>query len=209
MIKVWGRNNSSNVQKVVWTLAELGLAYERVDVGGPFGGTATPEYRAMNPLGVVPSLEDGDLKLFESNVICRYIVNAHGQGSPLLPQDPGGRAKVEMWMDFQQTALGRPQTAVFQGLVRTPPDKRDMAAITAAIAEAGRIYGILDDRLARHPWIAGADFTLADISIGMHAHRWLTLDIPGRPNLGNLSAWYQRLCARPPFTQHVVAIPIT
>ncbi len=209
MIKVWGRANSSNVQKVVWTLAELGLAYDRVDVGGPFGGTATADYRAMNPLGVVPSLEDGDVKLFESNVICRYIVNAHGAGSPLLPQDAAGRARVEMWMDFQQTSLGRPQTAVFQGLVRTPPEKRDMAAITAAIAEAAKIYGILDGRLAAQAWIAGADFTLADISIGMHAHRWLQLDIPGRPDLANLSAWYERLCARPAFARHIVAIPIT
>jgi glutathione S-transferase len=209
MIKVWGRANSSNVQKVVWTLAELGVPYVRVDVGGPFGGTATPEYRAMNPLGVVPSLEDGDLRLFESNVICRYIVGAHGTGSPLYPQDPAGRARVEMWMDFQQTAHNRPMSVVFQGLIRIAPEQRDMAAITAAIAELGKIYGILDARLAQHAHIAGEDFTLADIVYGMHVHRWLNIDIPGRPELAYLRAWYDRLCARPAFAQHVVGIPIT
>jgi len=209
MIKLWGRANSSNVQKVVWTLVELGLAYDRVDVGGPFGGTSTPEYRAMNPLGVVPSLEDGDVKLFESNVICRYLVSAHGAGSALLPQDPAGRARVEMWMDFQQTSHNRHQTVVFQGLVRTPPEKRDMAAITAAIAELNKIYGILDDRLSRQAHIAGDIFTLADVAFGMHAHRWLSLEIPGRADLAHLTAWYQRLCARKAFADHVVGIPIT
>jgi len=209
MLKLWGRANSSNVQKVIWTLEELGLAYDRVDVGGPFGGTATPEYRAMNPLGVVPSLEDGDLALFESNVICRYLCNAHAPGSPLYPAAPKDRARVEMWMDFQQTAHNRPQSVVFQGLVRTPPEKRNHEAIAAAITETANIYRILDGRLAKHPYMAGATFTLADIVYGMHVHRWLSLDVPGRPELANLSRWYDLMCARPAFAKHIADIPIT
>jgi glutathione S-transferase len=208
MIKLWGRANSSNVMKVIWLLEELALPYHRVDVGGPFGGTGTAEYRAMNPLGVVPSVEDDGMALFESNVILRYLCNAHAPQTAFYPTDPKGRARVEMWMDFQQTAINRPQSTVFQGLVRTPPDKRDNAAITAAIAEAASIWGILDDRLARQDYIATGTFSLADMTFGVHVHRWLNLDIPGRPDLPHLAAWYQRLLERPAFKQHV-AIVIT
>jgi glutathione S-transferase len=207
-MKLWGRNNSSNVMKVIWLLHELDLPYERVDVGGPFGGTATPEYRAMNPLGVVPSLEDGDLALFESNVILRYLCNAYAPASPLYAADPAGKARVEMWMDFQQTALNRAQSIVFQGLVRTPPEKRDQAAIAAGIAEAANVWGILDRRLAKQAYVAGDHFTLADITFGVHVHRWLNMDVPGRPDLPSLTAWYQRLLARPAYRDHC-ARPIT
>lgn len=209
MLKLWGRNNSSNVQKVIWTLEELGLPYTRVDIGGPFGGTSTPEYRAMNPLGVVPSLEDDDLALFESNVICRYLCNAHAPNTPIYPADPKGKARVEMWMEFQQTAHNRPQSIVFQGLVRIAPEKRDNAAIAQAIAETANIWRILDARLAKHPYIAGDFFSLADIVYGMHAYRWLTLDIPGRPVLEHLNTWYAVMNLRPAFARHVSGIPIT
>eukprot|EP01037_Dinobryon_pediforme_P009685 gene9685-9749_t len=208
MIKLWGRKNSSNVMKVIWLLHELGLPYERVDVGGPFGGTATPEYRAMNPLGVVPSMEDDGFALFESNVILRYLCNAHASDCGLYPIPPTPRAKVEMWMDFQQTALTRPQSIVFQGLVRTPPEKRDNAAITASIAEGANVWAILDRRLARQSYVATDEFSLADITFGVHVHRWLNLDIVGRPEAPHLSAWYGRLLERPAFKEHV-AVTIT
>jgi glutathione S-transferase len=208
MIKLWGRANSSNVMKVLWLLEELGLPYTRVDVGGPFGGTATPEYRAMNPLGVVPSLEDDGFAMFESNAILRYLCRAHAPGSSLYPSGPRGRATVEMWMEFQQTALNRPQSIVFQGLVRIAPENRDMVAIHAAIAEAGTVWGILNARLAHQPYVAGEDLTLADIAFAVHVHRWLNLDIPGRTDMPHLSAWYNRLLQRPAFAKHV-AIKIT
>jgi glutathione S-transferase len=208
MIKLWGRANSSNVMKVIWLLEELALPYDRVDVGGPFGGTSTPEYRAMNPLGVIPSVEDDGLELFESNVILRYLCNAHALNSPFYPQEPKARARVEMWMDFQQTAVNRPQSTVFQGLVRTLPEKRDNAAITAAISEAAIIWGILNRRLGSQAHVATNEFSLADMTFGVHVHRWLNLEIPGRPDVPNLTAWYQRLLERPAFRQHV-AIVIT
>jgi glutathione S-transferase len=209
MLKLWGRANSSNVMKVIWTLEELRLGYERVDVGGPFGGTATPEYRAMNPLGVVPSLEEPDgFTLFESNAIIRYLCNAHASSSPLYPQAPRGRAVVDVWLDFQQTALNRVQSIVFQGLVRIPPEKRDNKAIAAAITEAAGVWGILDARLAKQAHVVGADFSLADIAFGVHVHRWFNMDIPGRPDAPHLRAWYQRLLERPAYRQHCSG-PIT
>jgi glutathione S-transferase len=203
MLKLWGRANSSNVMKVICTLDELQLAYQRVDVGGPFGGTATPEYRAMNPLGVVPSIEEPDgFALFESNAIMRYLCNAHAPTSPLYPQAPRARAVVDAWLDFQQTALNRAQSIVFQGLVRTPEDKRDHAAIAAATKEAAGIWTILDKRLESRPYVTGGDFTIADIAFGVHVHRWFNLAIPGRPDAPHLHAWYQRLLARPAYRDH-------
>ncbi len=208
MLKLWGRTSSSNVMKVLWALDELALPYERVDVGGAFGGTATPAYRAMNPLGVIPTLDDSGFTVFESNVILRYLCNAHAVHSPLYPTAPAARATVEMWMDFQQTALTRPQSALFQGLVRTPPEKRDMAVIAAAIADAARIWTILDARLAHRPFVTGEELSLADIAFGPHVHRWLKLSFDGRPELVHLQAWYDRLVARPAYVAHC-AVAIT
>jgi glutathione S-transferase len=207
MIKLWGRATSSNVMKVIWLLEELGIAYSRVDVGGAFGGTATPEYRAMQPIGLVPALEDGDFTLFESNSILRYLCNAHAPTTPLYPTEPRARARVEAWMDFQQTAINRPMGIVFLGLVRTPPEQRDMAAITAAAKDAAGLWAILDAGLARQAYIAGDRISLADIALGIYAHRWFVMDVPGRPEAPHLRAWYQRLLARPAFATHLAGPP--
>jgi glutathione S-transferase len=198
MIKLWGRATSSNVMKVIWLLEELGLPYERIDVGGPFGGTSTQQYRAMNPLGVVPSLEEDGFTLFESNVILRYLCNAHAPQTGFYPLAPRGRATVEAWMEFQQTALNRPQSIVFQGLIRLAPEKRDTAAISAAIEEVGSIWAILDARLASEPYVAGTAFSLADIAFGVHVHRWFNMAFE-RPEAPHLFAWYQRLLERAPY----------
>jgi len=208
MIKLWGRATSSNVMKVIWLLEELGLKYQRVDVGGPFGGTATPEYRAMQPLGLVPSLEEDGFTMFESNAILRYLCNAHAPASPLYPSNPRARGTVDAWMEFQQTALNRPQGIVFLGLVRTPPEKRDNAAIAAAVKEVGALWGILDTRLARQPYVAGEALTLADITYGPHIHRWFVMQVPGRPEAPHLRAWYDRLLARPAYKAHCAGTPV-
>lgn len=208
MIKLWGRATSSNVLKVLWTLEELGLAYERVDVGGPFGGTGTPEYRALQPLGLVPALEDGDLALFESNAIIRYLCNAYETDGKLYPREAKARALVEVWMEFQQTALNRPMSTVFLGLVRTPPEQRDNAAIAAAVKEVGGHWGLLDARLATMPYMAGDHLTLADIVYGPHVHRWFVLDIPGRTEWPNLRAWYNRLLANATYAKYLAIKPV-
>jgi glutathione S-transferase len=207
---VWGRNTSSNVMKVLWGLGEFGLPFERIDVGGAFGKTDTPAYRAMNPTGLVPTLQEGDFSLWESNAILRYLGQVHASGSALWPAQPQLRANIDRWMDAQQTVLGRPMTAVFWGLVRTPADKRDLKAVEAAIGEAADAWGMIDAKLAGHEFIAGADFTLCDIPWGVHAHRWFGMDYHGltRPEMPALRAWYERLRERPAFQQYVVATPI-
>ena len=153
---VWGRNTSSNVMKVLWGLGELGLPFERIDVGGAFGKTDTPEYRAMNPTGLVPTLQEGDFTLWESNAIVRYLGQVHAAGSQLWPTDPHARAIIDHWMDAQQTVLNRPMSAVFWGLVRTPADKRDLNAVAAAIEETTRAWHMIDAKLSRHDFVAGA-----------------------------------------------------
>jgi glutathione S-transferase len=207
---VWGRITSSNVMKVLWGLAELDQPFERIDAGGSFGKTDTPEYRAMNPNGLVPTLQEGSFSLWESNAILRYLATVHAGDRPLWPADPRARANIDRWMDAQQTLLNRPMSAVFWGLVRTPPEKRDLKAVAAAIEDTARIWGIIEARLVQHDYIAGPDFTLCDIPWGVHAHRWFGMNYLGltRPELPALRAWHDRLCRRHGYQRHVVATPI-
>src|SRR3978361_954759 len=123
---VWGRKTSSNGVQVIWCAGGWVLPFERIDVGGAFGKTDTPEYRAMNPTGLVPTLQEGEFTLWESNAILRYLGQRHASVSPLWPEAPQARAIVDHWMDAQQTLLNRPMGGVFWGLVRTPADKRDL-----------------------------------------------------------------------------------
>ena len=207
MIRLWGRTNSSNVMKVIWLLEELDLAYERIDAGGPFGRTATAEYRAMQPLGLVPALDDAGFTLFESNAILRYLCNAYAPGGTFYPAAAQIRAAVDAWLDFQQTALTQPQSIVFQGLVRTPAAARDNVAISAAVAQAGKLWSLLDDRLKGQAFLCGTTLTLADIAFGVHVHRWFAMPI-ARPDSPHLHAWYGRLLQRPAFSARV-ALPLS
>lgn len=199
---LWGRSTSSNVMKVIWLLEELQLPYERTDVGGPFGNTDTAEYRAMNPTGLVPTLQEDGFTLWESNAILRYTCNAHVADTSLWPRDAHARANVDRWMDAQQTTMNRPQGVVFIGLIRTAPDKRDQAAITEAVAEAARAWNLIGSELGRHPYICGDALTLADVVWGVHVHRWLNMEFE-RPEVANLRPWYDRLLARPAYRDHV------
>jgi len=209
MIKIWGRKNSINVQKVLWCCDELAIAYERIDAGGPFGVVDQPSYRALNPNAVVPTIEDGDFVLWESNVIVRYLAARYAPGS-FYPDDLGTRAEAERWMDWQQTTLLAPMTVIFWGLVRTPPDKRDNARINEAAGRANGLFAILDAHLADRFYVAGDTFTMGDIPVGAMTFRWRNLDVAEvpRPALPNLEAWYERLSAREPFREHV-AQPMT
>jgi glutathione S-transferase len=199
---LWGRSTSSNVMKVIWTLEALQLPYERIDVGGPFGKTDTPEYRAMNPTALVPTLQEDDFTLWESNAICRYICSNHVPETSLWPSDPHARATVDHWLDAQQTVQNRPAGIVFLGMVRTAPEKRDNAAITQAVVDTGRAYAMIADKLAKTPYICGDTLTLADIAWGIHVHRWFVMDIE-RPDMPALRAWYDRLLSLPIYREHI------
>ena len=205
-MKLWGRTNSINVQKAMWMVGELALAVERMDVGGAFAGNDTPEYLAKNPNGRVPTLEDGDFVLWESNAIVRHLAETRG-GEPWYPGDAKRRALANQWMDWGATMLNPAMRPLFWGLVRTKPEDRDQEAIKAGIDEAAGLFGILEAQLAGKDYILGNEPTMADVVVGPMVYRWLHLPME-RPALGNIEAYHGRLAKRPAFREHVM-IPIT
>ena len=205
MLKIWGRTNSVNVKKALWTIEELGLSYERVDAGMQYGVVNTPEYRKMNPNGLVPTIDDDGFVLWESHTIARYLAAKHSAGK-LWPTDARTRAEAERWMDWAFTFQGafRP---VFWGLVRTPPEKRDAAAIEEGRKKCAELLGYFDTALSGRKYVAGDSFTVGDIPLGCHVHLWMRLPIE-RPKHAALEAWFSRLLERPAYRK-VVDIPLT
>ncbi len=202
-LKIWGRANSVNVQKVLWCLRELDLAYERIDAGMAFGKNTEPDYLAMNPNGRVPTMVDGDFVLWESNSVMRYLALAYGQGSPIYPQAAKARAGVDRWLDWTLSTLQPVDRPVFWALVRTPVAQRDMAAIQQdADAEAVQ-WRIVDAQLATRRFIEGDQFTLADIALGAYARRWFGVEGIRKPHLPQLERWFAELASRPGFAQFV------
>jgi glutathione S-transferase len=206
MLKIWGRANSSNVQKVLWCCEELGIGYERIDAGGAFGRTKDPDYLAMNPNGLVPTVQDGDVVIWESNTILRYLATTRG-GARLYPTNPGPRTQVERWMDWQLATVTAPMTDLLFGLVRKIPPATEPARIEAARKRGHEVFGILERQLAKSDYVAGSSLTLADICLGIFGYRWLNFPIE-REKMPALEAWYQRLAQRPGFATHIMQ-PIT
>ena len=206
MLKLWGRTNSINVQKVTWTLAELGLAHERIDAGMAFGKVGESWYRTMNPNALIPTIDDGGTVLWESNVIVRYLAAKYAPGK-LIATDPAGRAEAEMWMDWQQSAVYPGLGPVFLGLIRTPPEQRNHTAIEAGRTAAEAALQKLDAHLAKRAYIASDQLGVADIALGVVAYRWKALPIE-RAATPHLDTWYQSLVARPAFAKHVM-LPLT
>lgn len=206
MVTIYGRPNSSNVQKVLWACDELGVAYELKLTGLAHGGTGEDWYRAMNPNGLVPVLVDKGEAIWESNTILRYLAAAYGAGT-LWSADPLERSRAERWMDWQLSTLAPPTSIFFYGLVRAPEAERDHARIDRALAEAADCWALVDRHLEGRTWLAGDRFGLAELALGMYAYRWTEL-AKDRPGLPNLTAWYARLRDRQPFRTHVMQ-PLT
>jgi glutathione S-transferase len=200
-ITLWGRMSSCNVQKAVWTLEELELLYEHVPLGGRYGGTDSPEYRAMNPNGLVPSLRDGDLAIWESHAIVRYLSGEYGSGL-LFPLEPRERAAADQWTDWTATTFQPAWIGLFWAKVRTPPAQQDPAAIAKALAASLRCFEIMERRLAQAPYLGGGTFGYADIVAGVSLYRWSTMDIE-RPALPNVESWHARLNERSAFRKAV------
>jgi len=206
MLKIWGRNNSVNVQKVLWCCEEMGVKYERIDAGGTFGVVNTPQYRALNPNGLVPTIEDGPFVLWESNAIVRYLTAKHSAGK-LWPEDLKIRGEADKWMDWQTTTFWPAFRPLFWNLVRTPVDQRDAKAIEESRLRCAELLGYLDAHLKNRTYIAGDDLTMADIPMGCAIWRWFGLQIE-RPELSNLQRWFDNLRQRPAY-QNLVMLPLT
>jgi glutathione S-transferase len=209
MLKIWGRNTSSNVQKAMWAVGELKLEHTRVDIGGAFGKNREHAYLAMNPNGLVPTLEEEDgFLLWESNSIVRYLAAKYDKANVLEPRDPKERARASQWMDWQLSVAGPAIFGAFWGLIRTPPEKRDMAAIKTSQEKTTAAMRILDAQLAKTSYVAGDTFSYGDIPVGIMCYRYVQL-VPERPTTPNLDRWYAAISSRPAFKDHVGSIPLS
>ena len=206
MLKVWGRANSSNLKKVTWLCEEIGLPYQRIDAGMAFGVVNTPEYRKLNPNGLVPTIDDGGFILWESNAILRYLAAKHAAGT-LWPADPKVRADADRWMDWCTTTLGPAFLPVFWNLVRTAPGERNMKAVEDAANKTAEVLARLDAALAGRNFIAGEQFSMGDIAFGPLVYLVNNVAFD-RPKLANFDAWYARISTRAAFRK-VVAVPVS
>lgn len=198
ILRVLGRTSSINVRKVLWTCEELGIDYAREDWGTGFASTRTPEFLALNPNGLVPVIVGDNGVLWESNTICRYLASKYGRGD-LLPSDPWPRALVERWMDWQATELNGAWRGAFLGLVRKEAAYMDPSIIAASASDWNGKMEILEKQIASAgPFVAGKEFTLADIGIGLSVNRWLNTPIE-RTHLPAVSEYFERLRSRPAF----------
>ena len=195
MLKIWGRVNSINVQKVIWAVHELDLPYERLDAGGAFGITTTPEYLRMNPNQTVPTIDDDGFVLWESNAIVRYLASRHGAGR-LWPGDLRTRADADRWMDWQTSEFTNYMRDAFWQLIRTPEAERNVERLNASLAHTEKRALVLESCLAGRAFLTGKHFTVADIAVGAAAHRWLKMPIE-RPATPNILAWMERIYERP------------
>lgn len=206
MLVIWGRDNSVNVQKVLWACEEMALDFKRIDAGGQFGVTNTPEYRAMNPNGLVPTMDDDGFVLWESNAIVRYLASNRAPGT-LLPDDPKVRALAEQWMDWMNSTYWPAIRLLFLGLIRTAADKRNLKALDESRQKTAGLIAMLDAHLANNEYLAGAQFTAGDISVGCGVWRWLALPID-REEMPNVRRWFDLLSERPA-CKKVVLHPLT
>ena len=199
---LWGRRNSSNVQKVLWALTELGLDHEHRRVGGGFGGTDAAAYRAMNPMGVVPTLRDGDLTLFESDAILRYLARRYGEGT-LWPEDPAQAALADQWTTWNASTFYPAVAALFFPTIRTPRAEQRPEALgpqTAALAKAG---AILDSALAGREHLVGGTFSFGEIGLAISTHRAFLLPVGRLEGLPNLRRWFDGVAQRRGYRLHV------
>jgi len=198
MLRIYGYSASINVRKVLWACAELDLEYEREDWGGGFRPPSDPAFLALNPVGMVPVIDDDGAIIWESNAIIRYLATSRGRDD-LLPVNPAERARVEMWMDWQSSDFNNSWRFAFQALVRKNPTYQDNAAIERSLADFTRQVGVVDAELAHSGgYISGPRFSLADIPIGLSIHRWRSLPA-NKPSLVHVERYYDRLCERDGF----------
>lgn len=203
MLKIWGRRNSHNVQKVMWLVAELDLEHEHIPAGGSFGLLDHPEFLAMNPHGRVPVIEQDGHCVWESHAILRYLASCHAS-TVFWPKDPADRAHQDQWIDWTATSL-QPDflTGVFWGFYRTPEAQRNQSAIADKVAACASHFQLLDKVLEHQPFLSGNTFGLADIAVGTNLFRYFSIDID-RPTMPNVEAWRRDIEKRPAYRAHVM-----
>jgi glutathione S-transferase len=204
MLKIWGRASSTNTQKVIWACEELNIPYDRVDIGGKFGGLDSPAYRALNPNGLIPTIETDGFVLWESHAILRYLA-ARNPARKLLPDTVQGQAILDQWLDWQMVMLGLRLRTLF--MLKHRPQAAPAGETPASANQAVEAsFRILNNQLSQTPYIAGASFTIGDIAMGISAHRWYALSAE-RPKLVALQDWFSRISSRQGF-QAIEGLPL-
>ena len=213
MLKLWGRKNSSNVKKVMWTCAVLGVPYDRIDAGLHYGITTTDEFREKNPNGMIPVIDDDGFILWESNAIMRYLCAKHPK-APFWPENLQTRASADRWMDWQLTTFGPPLGPTFMQLVRSPQAEWDMKMISTNVPKVAQNWKIVDRQLGKTKWLTGDDFTVGDIPLAILAYTWFEMPLAKaglehhRVPMANVDRWYAQLNEMHDFRQ-IVAIGLT
>lgn len=202
MLKIFGRRSAHNVQKVLWTIGELSLPYEHIDLGSMPGQLDTPEFLALNPHGRIPVLVDGETIIWESNTIIRYLSATYGSGS-LWPQTPAERSLADRWMDWELATFQPDFLALFWGFFRTPVGQRDNDAIHKSRSRCEEHFKKLDSHLSQQPFLAGTTLTMGDIPCATSLYRYFEMGVPVTP-YPNVMAWYQRLMEQPAYREHIM-----
>lgn len=197
MLRIWGRLDSPNVQKVVWCAEELGLPYDRIDAGHEHGIVREDWYLAMNPNGLIPTIDDDGFVLWESNAIVKYLCARHSRGG-LAPEDPREYADADKWISWQGSTLAPIMRRIVFEIVRTPPERQDRTRNAELVATASSLWRILDRHMAGRDYVMAAGFSMADIVFGPHLRLWHAYPVE-RPDLPNLAGWLARLQARSAF----------
>src|SRR5256885_8452372 len=192
MIRLLGRQTSGNVQKVIFCLEEMRVPYVREDYGRTFdGNTLTDAYRKLNPNSKVPTLVDGDVGIWESHSILRYLAAAYKP--ELTGATPAERSLVERWMDWLLGALNTPYVAVFKDAKKAAQERApDFGTQSADLIAQLKI---LDGHVAGRDWFAFDRFTIADMALGPIVKRCLEFPIE-RPAYPELQRWHAAIDAR-------------
>lgn len=189
MLKLLGKSTSINVRKVLWACAELGIEADHQEANGD-------AVEGLNPNALVPVIDDSGFVLWESNSIIRYLANRE-HAEWLYPTAAQARARIDQWIDWQASDLNRSWSYAFMALVRRSPTHDCEVQRAASVASWNRYMAILDRQLASAGgYAAGAQFTLADIPLGLSVNRWYQTPLE-HPELAHVRAYYDRLNERP------------
>lgn len=203
MLRILGRANSFNVRKVLWTCDEFGIAFTREDWGRGYRPTTEPEFRALNPIGLIPAVIDGDVVLRESNAICRYLASKYAPGHPIYPTELVDRARVEQWMDWANYETSISLRGAFLGGQLNEPPWNHPWFVERGRAQITKEVGQLDEHLrANGPYVCGDAFTLGDVPVGLVVNRWFCLKGFEKPDYPAVAAYYERLTERAPYRAH-------
>jgi glutathione S-transferase len=190
MLRIYGSARSRGV-RTLWMAGELGLEYEHLDYAPRSPATRTPEYLALNPNARVPTIDDDGFVLSESMAINLYLAKKHGK---LYPKDAKSEAQAWQWSFWETDRLDRQLTTFANNAFVLPEAQRDAAAAKAAWDDIAPALDVLETTLGKSQWLAGSEFSIADLNVAGAMVRALSFDLGKWPKV---HAWLHRCWDRP------------